>query len=160
MGFNIFKNDYLAIVDGDGFKTTKETVDFIVDNYVSSVAVPGLVIAGEPLLIEAMKLAVQEVFDSGAPPTAIETGLSAAIVAYWVPAIFTGGFATLPALTMPGFPGAPTVGNIPAQADTAEEFVDGLIGMFEMHLSTVIFGHVSSTPLTGPTSPIYGGQVP
>ena len=160
MGFNTFKNNYLSRVSGEGFKTTKETVDFIVDNYVSSVAVPGLVITGEPLLIEGMKLAVQEVFDSGAPPTAIEVGLSAAIVAYWTPAIFTGGFSTLPTLTVPGFPGLPTTGNIPAQADTAEEFVDGLIGMFEMHLSTVIFGHASSTALTEATSPIYGGQVP
>ena len=37
MSFTNFKNNYLEIVNGDGFKNTKEVVDFMIDNYMSSI---------------------------------------------------------------------------------------------------------------------------
>lgn len=153
MSFTNFKNDYLAIVNGDGFKSTKEVVDFMIDNYMS--AIDGttnvwLDPTGKLLqpAIDAMKKALEEIFDQQKGPEVMETSLSFAISSLWLLGSLPGLYST----ALGGHVPASTSGNIPAQANSAEEFIDGVISMFDEIHNGLEFGHASSTPIPGSTA--------
>ena len=144
MGFTAFKNNYISRVNGEGFATSTDTADFIVSEYLGSFNVPGLTIAAPAApLVEA----VNAVFGAGDPPTVLETKLTTALSVYWLTAVYTGGYTTL--LTGPTGGGTPTTGNIPEQAESVEDFVDGLVSMFEDHISGITFSHPTSPPILG-----------
>ena len=146
MGFTAFKNNYISRVNGEGFATSADCADFIVSEYLGSFTIPGLVIPGPPIS-DALVEAVNAVFDAGDSPTILEAKLSAALVVYWSLATF----APAAFLAPPGVPGMVTTGNIPENAESIEDFVDGLIGMFESHIGSMVW-QTPSGPL--PTNPI------
>ncbi len=150
MSFTNFKNDYLEIVNGDGFKSTKEVVDFMIDNYMS--AIDGttnvwLDPTGELLqpAIDVMKKALEEIFEQQKGPEVMETSLSLAISSLWLLGSLPGLYSTFLGSHVP----ASTSGNIPAQANSAEEFIDGVISMFDEIHNGLTFGHASSAPILG-----------
>ena len=150
MSFTNFKNNYLTIVNGGGFKSTKEVVDFIIDNYLS--AIDGttnvwLDPTGELLqpALDAIKIALQESFDLQKGPEAMEASLSLAISSLWLLGSLPGLYSTVLGGHVPAF----TSGNIPAQANSADEFVDGIISMFDEIHNGLKFGHLSSPPILG-----------
>ena len=150
MGFTAFKNNYISRVNGEGFATSADCADFIVSEYLGSFNIPTLVLPVPPAS-DALVGAVNEVFDAGDNPTILEAKLSAALMVYWSFAVF--GAYVLNPLTG-GIPGKVTTGNIPENAESIEDFVDGLVGMFEDHIGAMSWFLVGSTPLTGPTNPI------
>ena len=150
MSFTNFKNDYLEIVNGDGFKSTKEVVDFMIDNYMS--AIDGttnvwLDPTGELLqpAIDVMKKALEEIFEQQKGPEVMETSLSLAISSLWLLGSLPGLYSTFLGSHVP----ASTSGNIPAQANSAEEFIDGVISMFDEIHNGLTFGHASSAQILG-----------
>ena len=153
MSFTNFKNDYLEIVNGDGFKSTKEVVDFMIDNYLS--AIDGttnvwLDPTGELLqpALDLLKEALEEIFDQQKGPKAMEASLSLAISSLWLLGSLPGLYSTVLGSHAP----KATSGNIPAQASSAEEFIDGVISMFDEIHSGLVFGHLSSPPIPGNTA--------
>ena len=153
MSFTNFKNDYLEIVNGDGFKSTKEVVDFMIDNYLS--AIDGttnvwLDPTGELLqpALDLLKKVLEEIFDQQKGPEAMEASLSLAISSLWLLGSLPGLYSTFLGSHVP----AATSGNIPAQASSAEEFIDGVISMFDEIHNGLVFGHASSTPIPGSTA--------
>lgn len=144
MGFTAFKNNYISRVNGEGFATSADSADFIVSEYLGSFNVPGLTITAPAApLVEAVNV----VFNAGDSPTVLETKLTTALSIYWLTAVYTGGYTTL--LTGPTGGGTPTTGNIPEQAESVEDFVDGLVSMFEDHISGITFSHPTSPPILG-----------
>ena len=154
MSFTKFKNDYLEIVNGDGFKSTKEVVDFMIDNYMSTINGLGTIVWVDPTgkllqpAIDGMKEALELIFDQQKGPEAMEASLSLAISSLWL----LGGLPGLYSTFLGGHVPASTSGNIPAQANSAEEFIDGVISMFDEIHNGLEFGHASSTPVPGSTA--------
>ena len=153
MGFTAFKNNYISRVNGEGFATSADCADFIVSEYLGSFNIPTLatLVLPAPPASDALVEAVNAVFDAGDSPTILEAKLSAALMVYWSFAVF-GAYALNPIAG--GIPGKVTTGNIPENAESIEDFVDGLVGMFEDHIGAMSWFLTGSTPLAGPTNPI------
>jgi hypothetical protein len=151
MSFTKFKNDYLEIVNGDGFKSTKEVVDFMIDNYMSAIDGIGTIVWVDPTgellqpAIDVMKEALEVIFDQQKGPEAMEASLSLAISSLWL----LGGLPGLYSTVLGGHVPGKTSGNIPAQANSAEEFIDGVISMFDEIHNGLSFGHATSPPILG-----------
>ena len=144
MGFTTFKNNYLSKVDSGGFKTSDETAEFIASEYDKAVSLPtSMATATGPIATSgggttALENYLKTSFAAGTLPPVLEAGLLPSLSTYWTGVITSLAFTTVP---VAGVVGLLPAGNLIGSADTSEDFLDQLIGAFEMHLSGIGWLH-------------------
>lgn len=163
-GLTGIKTTYYEV--GDVIPTGDENYEagFVVDEvdvYIKEEeTLPLILVAGGGKTV--LKAALTLAFSRQMPPADLEAEIAKSLVLYWTLVVLAvpPGATTSPAGASPGgSPGSSSIsGNLPAVAESTEDFVDGLIGIFEEHLSGLKFGNavVTSPPwviLQGPTNP-------
>tara|TARA_Y100000356_G_scaffold56601_1_gene45772 strand:- start:1796 stop:2254 length:459 start_codon:yes stop_codon:yes gene_type:complete len=148
MGFTAFKNAYKSRMEnGPFFESTDECADFIADEYHSSIfsspgGAAGPIVSGVTANAGTLSTALKGPLSAQLPLVGFELALSGALAIYWAGAI----------MTTPGYvvsvPGVPVAGIL-SQADSVDQFLDQLVGVFETHLGGLVYVHPTSSPLSG-----------
>jgi len=149
MSFTTFKNNYLSKVDSGGFKTSDETAEFIASEYDKAVSLPtSMATISGPIATPGggtttLEGYLKSSFATETLPPLLETGMAAGLSAYWTGVITGATFSVV-------IPGTPTLGgNLTGNAETVEDFLDQLIGVFEMHLGGLTWVNAAGTTDVG-----------
>lgn len=149
MGFSTFKANYISKINSGGFGTSDETAEFIASEYDAAVSLPtSIATVSGPIATPGggtttLESYLKSSFAAGTLPPVLELGMVGGLSAYWTGVITSAAFSVVT-------PGTPTLGgNLTGNAETVEDFLDQLVGVFEMHLGGLAWANPSGVTDVG-----------